>query len=192
MIVMLFVHSPAQSSEKRYSDKFGDKYQPRSCDGSNVFREEPNMAKRKEQDQSKPINHLTAVFFMHELRAARLRALDDAEEFDKIIHVIERLGCYITGKQEGLGKYGDSLNCLAGNSPLAEVVPYRFRSILTPFSELYESVRVGRNDALHQGTFARHLTNHAIELAIILEDALSHFMEPKVSSYMTRNPTCTE
>jgi len=148
--------------------------------------------KEKEKDLLKPLNRETAVFFAHQFRDARLKALGDAEEFDQIIHVIERLGSYMTGKQDGLGKYTDSLNCLAAKSSLAEVIPDRFRCILTPFSELYESVRVGRNDALHQGAFARHLTNHAIELAIILEDALSHIMEAKISHYMTRNPACAE
>src|ERR1700757_614277 len=35
-----------------------------------------------------------------------------------------------------------------------------------------------RNDALHQGAFARYLTKHAIELAILLEDALSNGLDP--------------
>jgi len=148
--------------------------------------------KEKEKDPLKPLNRETAVFFAHQLRDARLKALGDAEEFDQIIHAIERLGSFITGKQDGLHRYTDSLNCLAAKSTLAEMIPDRFRCVLTPFSELYELVRVGRNDALHQGAFARHLTNHAIELAIILEDALSHIMESKVSHYMTRNPACAE
>ena len=48
------------------------------------------------------------------------------------------------------------------------------------------------NDALHQGAFARHLTIHAIDLALILEDALRSFEEPRVSDYMVRNPLFAE
>ena len=50
---------------------------------------------------------------------------------------------------------------------------------LTPFSRLYDLVQDARNDALHQGAFARHLTIHAIGLALILEDALRSSEEPR-------------
>ena len=50
----------------------------------------------------------------------------------------------------------------------------------------------GRNDALHQGAFARHLTKHAIELAIVLEDVLSNDLDPVVTDFMLRNPVCGE
>lgn len=39
---------------------------------------------------------------------------------------------------------------------------------------LYDLVEQGRNEALHQGAFARHLAEHAIELALALEDALAN------------------
>ncbi len=63
---------------------------------------------------------------------------------------------------------------------------------LTPFSRLYDLVQDARNDALHQGAFARHLTIHAIGLALILEDALRSSEEPRVSDYMVRNPVFAE
>jgi hypothetical protein len=50
-------------------------------------------------------------------------------------------------------------------------------------------VRQGRNDALHHGAFARHLTARAIELSIILEDALMTGSE-KVGDYIVRDPIC--
>jgi CBS domain-containing protein len=53
-------------------------------------------------------------------------------------------------------------------------------------------VREARNDALHQGAFARHLTSHAIEIALVLEDALRSSERPLVSDYMVRNPVCAE
>ena len=58
---------------------------------------------------------------------------------------------------------------------------------------LYDLVKDARNDALHQGAFARHLTSHAIELALVLEDALRRRLDsPVVGDYMVRNHVCAE
>jgi CBS-domain-containing membrane protein len=44
-----------------------------------------------------------------------------------------------------------------------------------------------------QGAFARRLTGHAIELSLILEDALRRSLDsPVVSDYMVRNPICAD
>ncbi len=150
------------------------------------------LNKIEKNDLKKPLNRETAIFFANELRNARLAALADAQAFDKVIQAVERLGSYITGKQKSLGVYCEALVCLSEKSSLAEEIPKRFRDLLTPFNELYESVRIARNDALHQGAFARHLTNHTINLAIVLEDALSHCMEAQVSDFMVRNPVWAE
>ena len=150
------------------------------------------MTNQAKKDQLRPLNRQTAIYFADQLRTARLAALAHAEAFDEIIHAVERLGSYIEGKQLSLGKYREALMCLAEKSALAEKIPNQFRELFTPFSELQESVRIARNDALHQGAFARHLTTHAINLAIVLEDALSHCMEPIVADFMVRNPVCAE
>ena len=42
-----------------------------------------------------------AIAFANQLRSARLTALRDAEAFDEIIHVVERLGSYLY--KESLG-----------------------------------------------------------------------------------------
>ena len=47
------------------------------------------------------------------------------------------------------------------------------RQLHTPFDVLYKIVREARNDALHQGAYVRHLTTRAIELSLVLEDALA-------------------
>ena len=102
----------------------------------------------------------SATFFANELRSARLATLADAEAFDKIIHVVERLGYFLTKKNlanEGdygsLDKYKVAITQIAYKSGLSN------QAYLTPFSHLYELVREARNDALHQGAFARHLTS---------------------------------
>jgi hypothetical protein len=137
--------------------------------------------------------------FADQLRFARHTALGDAEGFDEIVHAVERLGSYLTkerigdvGDQGNLNKYQCALSELASSSGLASDVPSSFRGLLTPFNQVYDLVRLARNDAMHQGAFARHLTVHAVELAIILEDALTQFESPMISDFMVRSPLCAE
>jgi hypothetical protein len=140
-----------------------------------------------------------AIAFANQLRSARLAALGDAEAFDGIIHVVERIGSYLSkerlgdlGRDGSLYKYSKELMDLASNSGMAMETPEQFSVLLTPFGRLYDLVTVARNDALHQGAFARHLTGHVIELAITLEDALSNHLDPVVTDFMVRNPVCAE
>ena len=145
------------------------------------------------------ISQESAKAFSDQFRAARLAALADAEAFDGIIHVIERLGSYLTkerlgdkGEHGGLGEYKDDLLEFAKKSGSNCQNRADLMHLLTPFETLYKLVKDGRNDALHQGAFARHLTKHAIELAIILEDALSTELNPIVMDFLVRNPVCGE
>ena len=139
----------------------------------------------------------SAISFANQLRSARLAALGDAEAFDGIIHAVERLGSYLSkeklgdkGRPGDLGKYKTKIEELVERSGTAEP-PDKYRAILTPFSTLYDLVRDARNDAVHQGAFARHLTRHAIELAIVLEDALSSYVY-RATDFMALNPVCAE
>src|SRR5262249_25063538 len=85
--------------------------------------------------------------------------------------------------------YFGAIQKVARRSPLAEEIPKQQPEWHSPFSKLYTLVRQGRNDALHQGAFARHLTTHATQLAIALEDAL--MQEPlKAREFMVTNPVC--
>ncbi|MFN7859639.1 MAG: CBS domain-containing protein, partial [Pseudanabaena sp.] len=54
------------------------------------------------------------------------------------------------------------------------------------FKDLYDSVKDGRNDAMHHGAYARHLTDHAVQVALIIEDALMTGKD-RLSDYMVRN-----
>jgi hypothetical protein len=133
------------------------------------------------------------IAFANQLRCAREAALKDAEAFDGIIHCVERLGKFLIKRSTGdLGKYRSALKEISSRSALAEDLPERFRGLLTPFSPLLDLVTYARNDAFHEGASARHLTGHAIELALILEDALRSSETPVVSDYMVRNPVCAE
>jgi len=129
--------------------------------------------------------------FRLQLQQAREDALKDAEAFDGILHALERLGSFCLGRVENLYSYGDKLRELAALSPLAIQIPTAWREVHTPFDVLYGLVKAARNDAMHIGAAARHITIHAIELALILEDALRMCEEPKcVNDYMIRDPIC--
>jgi hypothetical protein len=131
----------------------------------------------------------TALYFRNQLREARAAALQDAEGFQEILFVLERLGVHLTKRIEALNKYKNDIERLALASPLAKEIPTQYRSWHRPFSELYELVRESRNDALHQGAFARHLTNDAVQLALVLEDALMNNWN-LASDFMVREPVC--
>jgi hypothetical protein len=143
-------------------------------------------------DELKPLKKESARAFRLELQAARENALKDAEAFDGIIYVVERLGMFLKGAEGDLGKYAAKICLLAQLSPLASGCRREWH---TPFVLLHTMVRKARNDALHIGAFARHLTTHTIELALVLEDALrtiENTMKKQVSDYMIRNPLCAQ
>jgi predicted transcriptional regulator len=125
-------------------------------------------------------------FFRDELRAARAAALADAEGFSDVIRVIELLGQHLEKKARGLSDYKKRVSGVASQSPLFSTVPSCWPECHTSFSLLYDEMRRARNDAVHQGAYARTLTDHAVELSIILEDALMTDTS-KVSQFMVRN-----
>jgi hypothetical protein len=136
---------------------------------------------------------LVAKSFADEFRDAREAAQRDAEGFDQIIYAIERLGSFLLGRIESLDAYRDLICEEAGKSPLGEKDQTGFSEFHVPFEELYELVKVARNDAMHQGAFARRLTEHSIQLSLVLEDALRRGYEMNtVRNYMVRNPICGE
>jgi len=120
------------------------------------------------------------------LRSARAEALADAEGFYAVLHSLELIGQQLTGKVRGLGYYRCALSCLADDSPLSDCIPSTCPKYHTKFPALYDELRQARNDAVHQGAHARTLTEHAVEITIILEDALMS-ETTKVSQFMVRN-----
>lgn len=136
-----------------------------------------------------PIDSEVARFFRDQFRQARATALQDAEGFQEILFVLERFGAYLSEKIKDLGKYGKAIEREAMNSPLAETIPVQHNTWHSKFSTIYELVRDARNDALHQGAFARHLTFSVIQLALILEDALMSNANT-VGEFMVREPIC--
>jgi hypothetical protein len=128
--------------------------------------------------------------FRDQLREARFKAQKDAEAFEEIVFVLERLGTLLSPGSIGLARKLPSIVVIASDSPLFySGVPDASHEMLAPFERLCDQVRQARNDAMHEGFAARHATARAIELSIILENALMNGFD-KVSDFMVRNPTC--
>ncbi|HJT32548.1 MAG TPA: hypothetical protein VJ783_10935 [Pirellulales bacterium] len=154
-----------------------------------------NDKKRTSSAGWRPIGIRARRYFLKELRNARLAAQQDGEQFDELLFVFERIGCYRLKKACSLGTYKAPLLSLAsesdlGRHPLADSQHF-FHSAK---DALYELVREARNDALHQGARARHLTQHAIEFGLLLEDALMNGNQPmqRTSDFMVREVTTAE
>ncbi len=133
-------------------------------------------------------------FFLNELRRARLAAQKDSECFDELLFVFERLGMYSLGKAAALGAYAAPLGNFARQSALAQHLDGFQTAWHSPPETLYRMVEEGRNDALHHGAAVRHLTQHAIELALLFEDSLMNGLVPAVTlrDIMVRCPTTAE
>lgn len=133
----------------------------------------------------------TARFLRDELREARAVAARDAESFAELVVAIERVGAVACGRAQSLGMYRDRLTEMAGKSALSAEIPDRWSGWHTPFDALYRLVQDGRNDAVHQGAQARALTEHAVQLALVLEDALMTDAG-KVRDFMVRDVAWVE
>ena len=99
------------------------------------------------------------------------------------------MGMYLKGEIANFGAYKGDITKEARKSPLAEDIPKHFPLWHAAFETLYDLVRESRNDALHEGAFARHLTSHAVDLTIVLEDALMRDSF-EVRDFMVSDPVC--
>ena len=117
---------------------------------------------------SQPALHVDQrIFFRDQLRDARAEALRNSEDFHSLLFAIERLGSFLSnGNGTGLGNYKERVREFAERSPLT-LTPESAGNFSIPFETLYTLVNRARNDALHQGAYARNLTTHAVELAIM-------------------------
>lgn len=142
--------------------------------------------------------HLDAeerTFFRDKLREARYAALADSEGFTEICFAIEALGQRLDGQQGSLGTYRQRLRRLANHSPVMSELVLTERSQFTCFDALYEAVQSARNDAMHTGAYARHVTDAALELCLGLEEALMEQEAPRrtsVRDFMVKAPISVE
>ena len=132
------------------------------------------------------------IYFRDLFRDARAKALSNSESFQEILFSIEKMGMFLLKKRsEQDAEYKRDLQ-----NPNLFTLGRDYRCVIKElisssnsiqFSELYDIVLDGRNDAMHQGAYARHLTDNCVQLVLIIEDALMSSMDRKVSNYMVRN-----
>lgn len=127
------------------------------------------------------------MYFRARLREARARVLKDAEDFMEVPLVLERLGSYLTPGRRGLNSFAEPIAELAESSPLADDVPREWPEFHRPLENLYELVRVARNEVAHEGAHARQMSTRAVELAIVLEDALMDKAD-RAADFMVAEP----
>ena len=135
------------------------------------------------------------LFYRDTLRSARYSALADAEGFANICFALEDIGLRLLGKKRDLGSYEKSLGQLASDSVVLSQLSLQFPKHFTNFQVLYSTVRRARNDAMHTGVYARHVTSAAIELCIGLEEAIMKQQDaPKklVADFMVKLPISVE
>lgn len=130
-----------------------------------------------------------ALHFRDQLRDARAAVLRDAEAFQAIVVVIERLGMFLCGELGNLGQYATKIRTQAALSPMAEEIPALLPDFHRRFDKKYSLVRQGRNAAIHEGALARHLTVNAVEISLVLEEAIMS-EHHQVCDFMVRNPVC--
>lgn len=119
--------------------------------------------------------------------AARDLAFRDAEGFQNVLFTLEKIGQFLSGKTGTLASYKSAIEELASQSCLAYEIPCSQQGWHTSFGDLYDLVRKARNEAMHQGSYARHLTDHSVRLSLILEDALMT-CGSTVFEFMVSNP----
>lgn len=134
-----------------------------------------------------PLDRKERLYFRDSLRAARASVLRDSENFMEIPLVLERLGSFSAPSESGLYAYQTDISTIAGDSPLATTLPKAFPQYHRPFDILYDLVRIARNELVHEGAHARQLTHRAVELALILEDALMREAS-KAADFMVPDP----
>lgn len=135
------------------------------------------------------------LYYRDQLRSARYAALADAEGFGEICFALEALGLRLLGKKRDLGRYEVKLAELACDSVVLKELSAQVPQYFTKFSALYESVRLARNDAMHTGVYARHITSAAIELCIGMEEALmceQDVPRKQVADFMVKSPVSIE
>lgn len=123
-----------------------------------------------------------ALHFAQELRNARSKALADAEDWQELVFVFERLAKFMTSCQK----------TDLGSDEAKEVflIIARSRQEETPeaiinFKLLLQQVVCGRNSEFHGGAAARRFARHCVEFSFLLEDGLKTFMNKNLGSVMS-------
>lgn len=139
------------------------------------------------------IDKREAIYFRNRFRVARAAAEKSDRDCMEILYALEDFGRVLTGGQnprkQNLGRYQ---NCVT------EFVDKHYPDKDRPqyqidFGRLYTVVRQARNSAAHAGARSRYFAPRAVELSLIMEDALMCAADTdKVKDYMAASPVVAE
>lgn len=123
--------------------------------------------------------------YLAEFRAARASVLADAEAFHEVLTAVERLGLRLSSKSNGLASIKKFVATIA--EAAGSAWERQDGQNVSRFDRIFEIVRSSRNDAMHQGAAARHLSDKCVELATMIEDGLMTTLR-RVEDFMIRSP----
>lgn len=132
-------------------------------------------------------NRTATLAFRDALRDARSEVLADAEGFMVVAAAVERLGKWINPKGTSLFAHERGLQLLVERAGVHDTAA---------FAQDLCVLRESRNDTAHGGTAARHATDEALRVSMVLEEALTvmsvEWKDVTAEHVMTRNPVVAE
>lgn len=134
-----------------------------------------------------------AIYFRNRFRDARAAAEKSDRDCMEIIYALEDFGQVLTGEQDprnqNLGKYQNCITKFVDKHyPDKDRPQYQI-----DFGRLYDIVRDSRNSAVHKGARSRYFAPRAVELSLIMEDALMCAADTdKVKDYMAASPVVAQ
>jgi len=119
---------------------------------------------------------------LQKCRDARSLILRDSEAYIEATQTLEHVGQVISGKiGKGLGAYRDSL-----------WEPVKLTRLERhDYVRLFNVVKDARNDAVHNGAWARHISTRLIDLILLIEEGLTMSLT-RVKDLMVRDPVSAE
>ena len=130
-----------------------------------------------------------AIYFRNRFRDARAAAEKSDWDCMEIIYALEDFGQVLTGKMQELEGYESCVtefvktHCLDEDRPQYQI----------DFGRLYAVVRQARNSAVHRGARSRYFAPRAVELILIMEDALMRAADTdKAKDYMAASPVVAQ
>lgn len=124
-----------------------------------------------------------------QLRAERGAVLADAEGFEVLVHAIESVGKWVVPSGSNLDKYTPGLVHLTKTALGWHKGDKRIKSLEASLFLLRQT----RNDYAHEGVHARNAAHEAVEVALLLEEALSFsWVEVRLEDVMVRRPVTAD
>jgi len=108
-----------------------------------------------------------------------------------VIFTLEKMDSYLVRGYGSLASYQSQISDLAEASEYKTTLSDVWPAFHIKFNRLYESITQARNDAMHQGAYARHLAKHGVDVALILEDAIMSKLT-KVEEVMVPSPVSAD